>query len=185
MPESTLILYTQNLLGQIDMLPRLFTFLREVRKKYAAEKTILLDLGDACSAEAWHCGATEGRSMLIVLDAMGYQAANVNGYLSDEGRTKLTGVIAMTLLNESQSFVDENGLGILVAASDKTELRNDGTLSLVKVMAGQVGVVLLEQGITTNEVLMMPAKTAPEPTIAGVVDFVLSEAKYYGRKKGE
>jgi hypothetical protein len=185
MQGSTLILYTHQLRGQIDMLPSLFTFLRDVRKRYAAEKTLMFDLGDACAADTWHCGATQGRSMLIVLDAMGYHAANVKGYLSDEGRTKLTGVVTMKFMDDSQPFVDDSGLQISLVASNKTELRDEETLHLIGVTGGQVGLAQLSnQKLIAHEILTLPSKTAHDPTIAGVVDFVLSEAKYYGRKKG-
>jgi hypothetical protein len=187
MQQDTLILYTHHLRGQIDMLPPLFTFLRELRKKYAAEKTLLLDLGDACTPDVWHCGATQGRSMLIVLDAMGYHAANVKGFLSHEGRAKLAGVVTMKLMDDTQPFVDDSDLQISLVASDKTELRDNAMLSLVSVIEGQVGVVQLsdEHKLITHDILSMSPRTAPDPTIAGVVDFVLSEAKYYGRKKGD
>src|SRR4029453_1362356 len=52
-------------------------------------RTLLLDLGDSCAADVWHCAATGGRSTLIALDAMGYHAANVSGLLSPESRAKL------------------------------------------------------------------------------------------------
>lgn len=187
MQKNTLILYTYGLRGQVSLLPPLFTFLRDLRKGRSADTTLLLDLGDACAPDVWHCAATQGRSMLIVMDAMGYHAANVSGYLSDDGRTKLDGTVSMALVDGAQPFVAQNELKIWLVPAEKTELTSEGTLRLAQVEAGQVGVVRVsdEPKLIAHEVVTMPPKTPPDATIAGVVDFVLSEAKYYGRKKGE
>ena len=54
---------------------------------------------------------------------------------------------------------------------------------LATVSAGQVGAVAVDlQGhprITSAGIHDMPPETAPNPSIAGTVDFVLSEARYY------
>lgn len=70
------VLYTANLAGRLDLLPRLFTVIRQV-KAIAGGPTALIDLGNSCSPEAWECAATEGRAVLSVLDAMGYAAARL------------------------------------------------------------------------------------------------------------
>src|SRR5690606_4826629 len=82
------VLYTANIRGQLDLLPRLYTLLRRLRGE-AEGRTLLLDAGHACDAAVWHCAQTDGRSALRVLDAMGYTAANACGFLSDEGRARL------------------------------------------------------------------------------------------------
>jgi hypothetical protein len=183
--NDTLILYTYKLRGQVNLLPQLFTFLRDLRRTYAAETTVILDLGDACVPDAWHCAATEGRSMLIVMDAMGYHAANITGYLSSDGRTKLDDMVSLELMDNGQPFVTEQGLRIELTPVANTALQHDGTLRLTGVETGQVGVVRLVDGLVAYEVHDMPPKTAPDATIAGIVDFVLSEAKYYRGKRGE
>ncbi len=91
------ILYTANIRGDLALLPRLYTFLKSLQadlRQFAPEdesevmlcavqprpvQTLLLDLGDSCAPDVWHCAATGGRSTLIALDAMGYHAANVTG----------------------------------------------------------------------------------------------------------
>jgi hypothetical protein len=183
--NDTLILYTYRLRGQVSLLPQLFTFLRDLRRTYAAETTVILDLGDACVPDAWHCAATDGRSMLIVMDAMGYHAANVTGYLSSEGRAKLDGMMTLELMNEGQPFTTAQGLRIELTPAENTALQEDGRLRLARVEAGQVGVVRLVDEFIACEIQDMPPKTAPDATIAGIVDFVLSEAKYYRGKRGE
>ncbi len=67
------VLYTANLAGRLDMLPRLFAFIRRARAA-ASGPTTLLDLGHSCDPAQPICAATEGRAALIVLDAMGYDA---------------------------------------------------------------------------------------------------------------
>ncbi|NDJ75542.1 MAG: hypothetical protein GYB65_04720 [Chloroflexi bacterium] len=71
------LLYTANLVGKLELLPRLATLVQAERR--AAAVTVLLDLGDTCALDAWICPATEGRAPLIVLDSMGYDAALVGG----------------------------------------------------------------------------------------------------------
>ena len=184
--NATLVLYTYRLRGQMHLLPSLFTFLRDLRKTHADEKPLLLDLGEACAPDVWHCAATDGRSMLVVLDAVGYHAANVQDYLSADARTKLVDVVSMALKEDDAPFASENGLRVLLSPAQHTAIGADGILRLAEVMAGQVGVVRVsaEGKIVSQATMDVPPKTPPDPTIAGVVDFVLSEAKYYGKKKG-
>ena len=58
----------------------------------------------------------------------------------------------------------------------------DNTLYLAAVEHGQVGVVLWEGDNVTFEVQTMPAKTPADATIAGAVDFVEAEARYYQKR---
>jgi len=72
------ILYTANIKGDLGLLPRLATVIRRERQT-STGLTLLLDLGDTCSAEVWVCRATLGRAPLMVLDSIGYDAAIVGG----------------------------------------------------------------------------------------------------------
>ncbi len=73
---SLTLLYTANLAGQLALLPRLFTLIRQVR--VAADGPVaLIDLGGSCAPDSWECMATEGRAALVVFDAMGYAAARL------------------------------------------------------------------------------------------------------------
>lgn len=196
------VLHTANLRGDLVLLPRLYTFLRRLRQE-AGGRALLLDAGNACADETWHCAATGGRSALLVLDAMGYQAANVTGFLTEAGRQKLAeNLLGMALVDETQAW--ETG-GILVTAREESQspheicivLRTgDSTrldhnwLSLADVQAGQVGVTQIgsaengELAIQRHEILTVPPTTPPDPTIAATVDFVLSEARYYQKQRG-
>ena len=198
------ILYTANLRGDLALLPRLHTFLRQLRERYAGVgRVLLLDAGNACENAVWHCDVTGGRSALLVLDAMGYQAANVAGFLTDAGREKLAeNLLALALVDEAKSWVQDgvvvtatndtpdqdHDLCILLEPGDVTALAGN-RLSLTDVQAGQVGMVQIgaKDGNGTlalqhAEIISMPANTPPDPTIAGTVDFVLEEARYYSRR---
>ena len=59
----------------------------------------MLDLGGSCSDSVWHCRATDGRSTLIVLDGMGYHAANVEGTLEASSREKLAAQVTLALVD--------------------------------------------------------------------------------------
>src|SRR5690349_16457301 len=64
------IIYTYQLRGDLAWLPRLYTFIRQLAQDIEQEygtKPLLLDLGEACVPESWHCAATDGRSMLLAL----------------------------------------------------------------------------------------------------------------------
>ena len=198
------ILYTANLRGDLALLPRLHTFLRQLREQVAgAGRVLLLDAGNACDSAVWHCDVTGGRSAVLVLDAMGYQAANVAGFLTEAGREKLAeNLLALALVDEAKSWTQD---GVVVTATNDTPdhdhdlcillepgeaTRLDGRwLSLADVKAGQVGVVQIGPkdgngtlSIQHSEIMTIPANMPPDPTIAGTVDFVLEEARYYSRR---
>jgi len=83
------ILYTGGLRGDLQLLPRLYTFIRTWGMGGRPVPHYLFDLGDACAPEVWHCAATGGRSALIALDALGCHAARVTGDLAADARPKL------------------------------------------------------------------------------------------------
>ena len=103
-PLSLTLFYTANIAGDLALLPRLFTFLLQLRTD-ARRPTLLLDLGGSCADEVWHCRVTGGRSTLIALDAMGYHVANVAGALDDRNREKLAEQVTMALVDESRDWL--------------------------------------------------------------------------------
>ncbi len=215
------ILYTANLRGQIDLLPRLHTFMRHLRTQRVEDedevmlcaleppqrRILLLDLGESCSPEVWHCAATGGRSMLMVLDAMGYHAANVSTMLTEEGRARLEANLLNIALVDPESDWQQEGiqvtcgekrppsmngeaaggkvrLKIVLAPAAQTRLAQR-TLHLAVVQAGQVGVVHLNTlaAITAHDILPLPPGTPPDPTITATVEFVQSEARLFQRRR--
>ncbi len=195
-----LLLYTANLNGALEGLPRLHTFLKQLRQESGAGRVLMLDLGGSCSTEVWHCAATDGRSMLIVLDAMGYAAVNAVG-LSSESREKLReNFLALalvddhhphrqdTLLIRTAPGTDTLPVALEIDLRPASHTRFDGReLRLGLVRGDQVGAVRLSLagGIPTLEAAqlhdLLPT-TLPDPTISGAVDFVLVEARRHQRR---
>lgn len=207
MPDMLTILYTQNLNGQIDLLPRLATFIWQLRKD-STEPLLLLDAGNSCSAEDPLCRMTGGRAALIVLDAMGYDAANVSGFLADNGREKLKdNYLEMALTDADHPYVVDgiafaaispdaipHRLHIALDTAPKTHLLPEPvfgfiyTLVLQTLSAQQVGQVTVEISPTgttlhATHIHDLPANTRPDPTISGTIDFVRNEAQYF--RKGQ
>ncbi len=200
MEESLNFLYTGQLCGSLEMLPRLYTFIKSLRGRMEG-RTILLDIGSACDPSVWHCEATGGRSMIVALDGMGCAAANVSGYLAEEERPKLGGNLAIAPVDETHPHivddliftlrppisVEWDRLAVVLKPTEKTRL-DSRVLSLVRVKAGQVGRVSLERMdalwyLTTYSLHDMPPTTPPDPTIAGAVEFITAEARYAQKKR--
>lgn len=156
MEEPLTILYTANLRGDLERLPRLHTFLRGLKNlppadepdvmlcavEPVARRILLLDAGNACAPDAWHCAATGGRSALIVLDAMGYQAVNVAGFLTAESRARLdANYLGMALVDEAHPWqsgtitvICGDNVGEHGGASpsqDSPNLQGEGSLRIV------------------------------------------------------
>src|SRR5438128_2120399 len=67
------LLYTAALEGRLSLLPMLFTRIRQERHEPAGP-VLLVDLGRACVPGMWICDVTEGKAMLVAMDAIGYDA---------------------------------------------------------------------------------------------------------------
>jgi len=207
-PLALTLLYTSNIRGDIHMLPRLYTFMQSLLPAQR-QGTLLLDLGNACADEVWHCEITRGRSTLIVLDGMGYHVANVDSTLDPINRAKAEDVVTMGLVYAGRNWAyhippvtdetiqvtahpiaDDNlRLQIDLTPADMTQL-DKRVLRLQDVSAGQVGVVQVDltdnipqlAGSTIHD---LPANTPPNPTIVASVEFVESEARYFQKKQDE
>ena len=196
MIEPTTILYTQNIAGELTLLPRLARLLWNL-KRTANGITRIFDLGDACSTTIPLCEWTDGRAVIIVLDAMGYDAIHVNGYLNSNAYEKLTeNYLNAVLVNAEQSYTDDqlhfgahpipNKLHIPIAPS----LVSDAMPALVhlpSLSAGQVGQAVLTieeaQLVSRYSVFDLSPDVLPEPTIVATLDFVMQEAHYFQKMK--
>jgi len=218
MEKSLNILYTANIRGDLELLPRLYTLIRQLKAQPIvdedevmlcaieplARRTLLLDLGNSCEPDVWHCAETEGRSTILVLDAMGYHAANVSGILTAESRAKLAAnFLKLALVDEGHPWQDKNifvtahadgiadraqDLRIILSPQSTTRLERH-TLYLSAVNAGQVGMVQIGSrdgngslAIQAQEIFTMSANTLPDPTIAATVEYVLNEARYHQKR---
>ncbi len=210
------ILYTYGLRGDLDVLPRLYSFLRQLQAHYREEvvqvcsldpaqapgRVLLLDLGESCAAEVWHCEVSGGRSTLVVLDGMGYDVTRVEDAAAK--RAKLGDSVRIALVDgENPHFIEDvvitagnelggfqsrpYGLQIILAPADETRL--DGSvLRLAAIRGGQVGAAQLTQivgrwSLATHEIHDLPRRVLPDPTIAASVEFVISEARYAQQRR--
>lgn len=200
MPElhALTLFYTARIGGDLHLLPQLYTFLMQLAAKQP-RKPLLLDIGESCSPEVWPCEVTGGRSTLIVLDGMGYHAANAEGVLAEGERYKLQGATSMGVVDARYSWRydvppirDEDivisllpeptlHLNIVLQGTDATTLSNR-TLRLQQVDKRQVGIVEVnltdEPRLVSMQVVAMPSGLRPDPTISAAVDFVEDEARY-------
>ncbi len=196
------IFYTARLQGDLDLAPRLFSLIRTLKAQVEGA-ALLVDLGDSCNLQVWHCAVTGGRSALFALDAMGYDAANAD-HLHPQNRAKTQAGMRLALVGAGESArlkgtrllvpPDSSGanparLNIVLVVAAETRL--DGrTLSLAAVDTGQVGAAQIAFGAGTVELIGadgydLSPETPPDPTIAGAVDFILSEAHYILKKAQE
>lgn len=204
-PLRLTLLYSANIAGDLALLPRLYTFLRQLQPP-ARQHTLLLDLGGSCSADIPHCRETGGRSTLIVLDGMGYHAANIAGALDRENRDKLAAIVTMGLVDETGDWhyhvppardpsirvtlrPRDDGARLQIILQPAASTRVEGNaLYLQAVGAGQVGETVVDlRGapfLLSACVHPMPPNTPPNPSIAGAVEFVEAEARLLAKKRG-
>lgn len=203
-PLSLTLLYSEGIAGDLALLPRLHTFLQEL-KADRRRPALLLDLGQSCADERWHCRETGGRSTLIALDGMGYHAANVAGTLDEGKREALAAQVTMGLVDGGRDWLypmppgrdpsiratlrprDESaGLQIVLTADHRTRVEGN-TLRLRTVGAGQVGEAAVDlrgaPALLGARVHEMPLATPPNPSIAGMVDFIEAEARLLAKKR--
>lgn len=203
-PLTLTLLYTANIRGDIHMLPRLYTFMQSL-KPPERQGTLIVDLGNSCADDVWHCEITHGRSTLIVLDGMGYHAVNVNGLLNATHREKVADRVTMGLVDEAHAWryhippvTDETiqatlnpidsscRLQIFLSPAESTYI-DGNTLYLADIPTKHIGIVNIDLSdspiITNQDIQELPAKTAPNPTIVASVEFVESEARYFQRKQ--
>ena len=209
------ILYTHNLRGDLDVLPRIYSFLRQLKAYYASEevvqicaldpaqppgRTLLLDLGDNCAPDVWHCQVSGGRSTLVVLDGMGYDAALVE---DAAGKAEKMGTgVRMALVDDQRPFTLEDALIMggkplesppnflkIQLFPAKTTRFDDNTLFLAELSGSQqVGAAQLTRiagnwALTRHEIHDLPRRALPDPTIAAAVEFVISEARYAQKRR--
>jgi len=186
------------------MLPRLYTFMQTL-KPTERQGTLIVDLGNLCADDVWHCAVTHGRSTLIVLDAMGYHAVNVADSLESDHREKVADIVTMGLVDEENTWqyhippvIDETiqatlnpkdtSCRIQICLSPAESTYIDGnTLYLADIPAAHIGIVQVDIHdspiITHQEQHKLPPQTPPNPTIVASVEFVESEARYFQKKQ--
>lgn len=204
------VYYTQNIRGQLYLLPRIATLLKRLKAETEG-RILLLDAGDSCHERIDLCEQTGGRASVIMLDSIGYHAVNVTGLLAPGSREKLeANYLNVALVDEAHPYVHD---GIAYAAQPPrngpvpvlhialTPGMDDHimpemtrgytyTLRLRSVGAGEVGCVTIavneeETSLLQSSVYLLTPGIPPDPTISAALDFVYSEARYYSRKRGD
>lgn len=217
------LMYTAALEGRLELLPMLFTRIREERATISGIP-LLVDLGRSCAPTAWLCDATEGRGMLVAMDAMGYDAFHIGPqdmlYTRPMEVEQLRGVMLTQLAagpwravvtRKEHTFVFANALDVRAltkppdliialrlsdtpraeASGDETarKLFFDAGWTESEPLLGRLDMVLMQEPpyieIIDQRQLTLPTDLLPDPTIAGVIEFVESEARYAQRKRGQ
>ena len=202
-PLSLTLLYTSNLRGDIRLLPRLYTFIQRL-KPPRRHDVLLVDLGHSCADEVWHCRLTQGRSMLIALDGMGFHAANAAA-LDPASRRQVEAQMTMALVDDSQPWqyhippvADPSIIAAVQPKDQRARLQiclspaaatriHGNILYLADVRAGQIGLARVDlraaPRIAASHVHNLPPGTPPNPSLAAAVEFVESEARYLQKNR--
>ncbi|MCC6798474.1 MAG: hypothetical protein IT325_00025 [Anaerolineae bacterium] len=199
------VLVTANLRGAVETLPRLATLILRERRA-ATGLTLLLDLGDTCSAESWLCRVTQGRAPFLLLDAIGYDAAFIGGEdipVPPDAFRRLRDRVVMPLFlwhrtseltRREQLFAFAAGRAAPPPGTPAFRITRDaallateeaGTIVLGDVPAGhlrRVDICWPEWTITDARTIPLEATEPPEPTIAAVLDLVTEEAQFYAQQ---
>lgn len=211
------ILYTHRLRGDLEALPKLYGFLRQLQAHYSEAPArvcaddpapsvgsfLRLDLGESCDPSVWHCEVSGGRSALVVLDGMGFDAARVEdaatirAQMGDSVRLALVDGESPFRIDDVVMTVDDRRgdlagrpytLQISLTPADVTHLDGDRLYLAGLAGSGQVGVAQLtgiidRWALVTHEIHDLPRRALPDPTIAASVEFVLSEARYAQKRR--
>ena len=207
-PEIVTFLATAHLSGDLALLPRLFTLIRQERNS-AQGPVVLLDLGDTCVAEAWVCRATEGRAPFLVLDSMGYDGAVIGGPerapIPPSSLRLLAGRVLMPVIiwNRPRALA-KRGVTFTVAPGMPAALPEEPVLVIDRstealprpgssppvlgdVAHGcllRVDVVWPAWIVREARLLAVGDEMLPDPTVAAVVALVEESARQYARSTG-
>jgi hypothetical protein len=206
--STVTLLYTAHLAGEIALLPRLFTLIKQARRT-ANGPVVLLDLGDTCSGESWICRATQGRAPFLVLDSMGYDGAVIGGPeqvpIPPSSLRRLLGNMMMPVILWNRAFqitrqeitftiapgnapLPDQAPGIRIDRStDGLPDANDPVPTLGDVAQGDLARVDMawpEWTIKSARLIKVEPNTPIDPTIAAVVELVENEARYYAQQGG-
>jgi hypothetical protein len=222
-PVTIGLLYTASLAGRLDLLPRLMTRIRQEKSRIAGP-ALLVDLGRSCSPDIWICDATDGRGMLVAMDAMGYDAFHIGAadmlYTQPATVDSLRGVVQTpfaagpwfgTVSRKGLKFHFASRVDVIPPDADPADLTialQLGTNPRADVEGYEdYRLLSLDAGWTSSEPLLgridialTPASPyifivsqvqlsisddlMPDPSIAGVIEFVESEARHAERKRG-
>jgi hypothetical protein len=201
-PPSLIVLFTADLRANFELLPHVSAMIQRLRSALLSETAkpvLILDLGGVWDNDSWECLVTENRAPYLVLDAMGYAAANADG-LDVDGIMGLQEAVQMRLLENTVPYrwqwrdITVN-IGPKGAAPCVTWAQSPATGEICTVEAGclqlypQPGALgLVEVSWPELEVLQATAfpfnwDIRPDPSIVACVEFVQNEAKAYAERQ--
>ncbi len=180
------LLYTTALAGRLSLLPQLLTRIRQERTTVGPDGiTLLVDLGRSCVPGGWLCDMTEGRGMLVAMDAMGYDAFHLGPqdmlYTRPMQVQQLRGVIQTQLAagpwiakvsRRDMTFAFASRLGVPVDADLTTILRLSDTPQAEALWQESRRIVLLDAGWLDPEPLLgrLDIALTPEPPYIRVMN---------------
>lgn len=190
------ILHTHGIGGRLAILPRLYTLIKRVRARADAPH-YLVDSGESCAPDVWPCDVTGGRAVLIALDAMGYDAAYVDGTLDDANYSKLADTVMMGLVRrgsvhrrddliftaEHQPPPAPDGLRHVVVTPDDQRRSTADCVYLKTNAQTGVGITMIYDDMVIYDFAPLTPETLPDATISGAVDFIHDEARYYDKQR--
>lgn len=208
-PATITFLATAHIAGQLSLLPRLFTLIRQERRQ-APGPVVLLDLGDTCAAGAWICQVTLGRAPFLVLDSMGYDAAIIGGpetapippsslrllvdqmlmpvVIWNRPRTLTRRGITFTLAPGTSATSTPAPATLVVDRTSPMPPKIGDPPVLGDVAQGHLACVEVAWPawkVRAARLLALDADIPPDPTIAAVVALVESEARQFAHLQGD
>jgi hypothetical protein len=124
------VFYTVSLRGELRLLPYLFSHIKQQRAAVSEQGgiSLLVDLGESCRMDWPICRLTEGRALLVAMDAMGYDAFHLSvdePLLTDEVmQTRLRNTVLSAVLVAGESKIvtkkiaDEQYLKVRIGGGD-------------------------------------------------------------------
>lgn len=182
------LLITAQHRGDFAYLPRLFSQIKQLKRSLEG-KVFLIDTGLAWSAESWVCVATENRAPYLVMDAMGYNFAFADGLVT-ESLIRLRMMVQVELLPVGSMIrltFEDQLLEIAVNPALEEPTLAGQRLTLNHPARGTIRHMIISQNtLQQDHVITVNRKLPPDPTIAGTVEFVEGEARYYlNNRKGD
>ncbi|HLA45393.1 MAG TPA: hypothetical protein VJZ27_18230 [Aggregatilineales bacterium] len=183
------ILVSARIQGDLEYMPRLFTAIREL-KMTLPYKALLIDTGQSASADSPICVMTENRAPYIVMDAMGYHFA-FDDSMTLDNRERVQAGVQLRLIDSRETAIVMLGRYQLHVECDptKTDQPRIENNKLILPLPEKYTILHLTLAVDTMQIMqtsttMVSEDPLPDSTIAGTVEFVIGEARYYQRKRG-
>jgi hypothetical protein len=165
--------------GRLDLLPRLFTRIRQERAAIQGI-ALLVDLGRSCLPGTWICDATGGRGMLVAMDAMGYDAFHIgpaDGLYTQPALVQQLRTVIQTPLAAGpwKAQVSRLEKAFVIASTPDGSDQADLVIALRLSAVPQTGVAWRESRRT---LFFDPGRLSEEPLLGRLDVLLLEESPY-------